>query len=263
MGRAALLLVILVGYFFPAQAEDSATLVRKHPVQQYEIFRGVYAKLINEALERHTGPLPSNSASESGLLVFCGGGELEIYHEDKRTWEFAMLAFEIVQTSISLKLLKYPEAVWKEDLAEYETQQSHHIAKHRVRSDRIAYRYTLRLFTKLTTYQKVTDSTLKPVIGLSWQHGCGEYHMSVKVVTRPRGGRVQVLPYLYYAFCEAQGLNAKNFKECNHWDEVRDGEELRVSGTYYYRALWKGGRALEGRKNFDNARDGSRWLIAR
>ena len=190
----AIAFAILVGALSTAHSLKSTRLLRRDPAKHYPLLRATYERLIQEMITEASQPLPEDFPGKSGTLIFCAAGDWEIFSDDGKTWEFAMLAYEYVQTAVSLKMLGYPEEVWKPDLTEYEQKQSRYIARHNGRSTKIAEEYMQQLWDKLNAHQKV-NSNLMALEAIAWQYGCGDYTMSIMVVTRPRGARVLMIPY--------------------------------------------------------------------
>lgn len=74
----------------------------------------------------------------------------------------------------------------------------------------------------------------------------------------------RIIPALFHDFCAAQGITAEDFKECDQWVEISDGEEVVLSGIYWYQAEWNDGAKRQGKK--DTSRlplSATEWIIER
>jgi hypothetical protein len=250
----------IIGYkdevlIFTLQREHSSTaLIKKDLRGQYAIFKRV--------LSSENMPLQLVPARDGEhYLAFCADSVVPLSNRDELTHQISKLAYEIFITSKALTSLGYAQAAWKETLSEYESRQLDHIAESGKRSGSVAEQLGNRLSLQIREYRRTTNPKLPKIAMVEWQGPCGDYFETVRVITRPPGGRIRFFPSLYGRFCEAQGINASNFKECNQYDERSDGEEVSVSGAYIYQVTWPDGKTGSGRRDFGPNPSAKTWVI--
>jgi len=184
-------------------------------------------------------------------------------HESNTAAPIAALAFEIARVHFTLRKLRYPEAVFKGPLTEYEGQ---------------LLRFLDHLITESEPdWNQIWDSVIvfqKKIVAASmryrrqkaphlpivfWdQNECGAGEISIYVRTEPANGRVFFIPVFYFRLCEAQKIDPHNQGVCNFWREATVTEEIGVAGDYFYVASWPDGAVRRGKLRFQKLQDGER-----
>jgi hypothetical protein len=82
----------------------------------------------------------------------------------------------------------------------------------------------------------------RAIVGLPKVFGpaeCGGDLPSFILRTQPSGGNINLIPKVYYRYCEKTGTDPKNKRLCDHWlPPVRDGEDVQLGGVYIYEVAW-------------------------
>lgn len=239
-----------------AQQKSSSQLMRQDIGKQYLLIKDVFTK------NQLSGSTRTKiSSKETVDLVDCVAAYPELSSKNRSANYLAVLAGEISTASLVLTSLKYPKDVWSPLLAEYEREQLARLASGRSYSNSITEKHSQPLVMQVNAYRNAHGNRAASV---AWETGCGGTGRPIKVIMRPAGGTVRLVPELWYDVCTKQGINPKNFAECDHWDSASDGEELLVSGRYWYRATLKDGSVIENKKDFSNLPASSaEWIISR
>jgi hypothetical protein len=225
-------------------AQTSSSSLAKNDIQgQYRILKSVYAKQ-NLNLSSTTRP----NARTVYDLNACAPAAPEFNAADRMTSNMAGLAAEILLSAATLKWMGYPDPVWQPALSQYEQLQLNSMMKTGAVDHKISYDSSELLIKRLDLFRAQSAISLPKA---RWETECGGSGLSVTVKTVPPGGKLSIIPLLFHSFCSAQGLKSNSITECNQWIEVSDGEELLVSGVYFYRASWKDGSSAQGRKDTD------------
>jgi hypothetical protein len=251
--KIAVLTLLSVCCFVTLVSAASTSLVRQNPKAQYAILKEAYLQ----------SPSSFGYTRTSGEYNFpiCGPADLSLHTPDQLTRALSILAFEVVETSRFFLALKYPNESWGPPLAEYEARQLDYISRYSQKNADLADQMSDKLTERVASYRQKVAPGLPKVGYVSWQTYCGDYYVPVKVVTRPPGGKIRYWSALYYRFCQRQGLSGNDITECNQWNEASDGEEINVSGAYWYQANWRSGLKALGQKDFGANPNAKVWVI--
>lgn len=248
------ILAIVLGAWLiplPVYAQNSAERVRANLDAQYQLMKQIIGKQ-QYAFEKP----PPKEAFE----MPCVGGDPMFHSNNKLVTSIGVLAGEMVQASRVLTWAEYPPSVWQDSLTDIEHRQLDQIRR-RGRFDGDAfYTNVQKLVKKLAPYAEANPKLMK----ITWEPSCGGHGSELKVVTRPSGLSVQYLQALYYTFCTAQDVDPKNFRICNLWSTMHDGETGLFEGAYWYRVKRSNGSLTEpSRKDFSTVPETeTRWMVS-
>jgi hypothetical protein len=237
-----LLLLNSLPSVLPASAETSGELLRRDIRGQYQLMK----RAAEQAVAAPTGRVDQKSYD----LENCAGLHPGAQSKDTLASAVALLASEVEVISKKLTWLGYPKSVWESALADYERAQLDHVVSKKTYDFSIPNRMKRPLLRRLDEYRRSSKIKLPEV---DWDTACGgEMGIAIRLVTQPPRGKVQLLPGLFYRFCQLQGVQAESLRECDQWTEMSDGEEAMVLGAYWYKATWTGGATAQGRKDFSS-----------
>lgn len=222
-------------------AQNSTTRVRSDIAGQYALMKQVVDQTYRKPLHKGTP-----KRSEKYDLTGCVGADPSVFSGDKLSTGLAVIAAEVRLASLSLQWAGYPREVWQPLIARFEREM--------LRSISVAKPWNAEKYQALSSDAsdklKAYRESNRQLPEVYWEVGCGGTYHILKLTTEPRGASLRMTPSLFYLFCSKQGVQATSFSECNQWTRVADGEEVAVSGAYYYQVNWSGGPATTDRKDF-------------
>src|SRR5262249_31946560 len=135
---------------------------------------------------------------------------------------------DIVEWRNNLRLLGYPETIWRPLLTEFEDEKLSEIggrgraATHEVAADGYSgqARCGAQLVKALDAYRVQSGQTVPRV---TYNPSCGAGEISVRITTSPPGARVLFIPAFYYYLCQSQNIDADDTKICNYWRDQPEG----------------------------------------
>lgn len=229
--RSVLLTAMLLLAADAVLSQTSKTLLRTGADEEYLAFKRTFQKMVDEG-DLDVAILRDD---EGGVdLRDCTSGDFYLGPEGNasgQTRQRANLAYEVVRLKRLIARLGYPESVWRpallaleeEGREEFDVYQGGHLE---------------RLSETLNAYRRRSAPALPKtsVVG-----GCGEGEVGVRIATRPRNGRVRLIPVFFYKLCQIQKIDPDDPRRCDHWRESAEGALLDLSGDYIYQASWSDG----------------------
>lgn len=178
----------------------------------------------------------------------------------------ANTAFEVLRLEDLLRGQRYPEAVWRPVLVQYEDNTLQLLRTTPPVSENFTS-YTGNgewlletLLRDLTAYRAQSDpSLLLPVV----EGGCGAGEMGINVTTDPPGGFAEFIPVFHYRLCEVRGIDPDDTRACDHWRQPLDGMLFDVAGDYRYQVRWQDGQTDSGKLSFTNFEEGQTVTLRR
>jgi hypothetical protein len=235
-----------------ASAQTSKALLRSSAGEQYLTLKRTFQKMVDEGeidvpVFRDQGAVDLMDCSLGhSYLGSATGGDVS-----SRTRQLADLAYEIVRLKKLMAKLGYPESAWRPALSEIEEDGQE-------RFDPVEGGHLRKLSETLNAYRRRSAPSLPQTMV---EGGCGEGEVGIRIATRPRNGRVRLIPVFFYKLCQLQKIDADDPRRCDHWRETAEGALLDVSGDYIYRASWPDGVQRNGRLSFTNLEDGQTVTI--
>lgn len=185
-------------------------------------------------------------------------GEIDLYYcsdytrlenpiriENSLATKLTSLAFEVLVLQDALSAAGYPESVWHDFLAAREQQGLSETDFHRNNSYYLQWYGggvgeegdpTLKQFASiLNSYRNQGHENLPKV---ATNGGCGAGGEGVSFETDPPGGRVLLVPKMYYTLCRLQGIDPDDERQCDFWNEVFKEQVAEVSGDYFVKIIW-------------------------
>jgi hypothetical protein len=251
--RSVSLLAVLLLAAGAAFAQTSKTLLRAEADEEYLTFKRTFQKMVDEGdLEVHV----LRDDDEAVDLMDCTSGNFYLGPEGSvsgRTRQRANLAYEVVRLKRLITRLGYPESVWRPALLAIEEEG-------REEFDLYGGGHLEELSETLNAYRRRSAPALPKtaIVG-----GCGEGEVGVRIATRPRNGRVRLIPVFFYKLCQVQKIDPDDPQRCDHWRESAEGALLDLSGDYVYQASWSDGARHRGRLSLTNLEYGQTITISK
>lgn len=237
-----------------AVGQSSAERVRADLDGQYRLMKQIVGQELHQWNAQTIVPVPRE------FELPCIGATPEFFSGNGRVTALGILAGEMVQAGRIFTWAQYPTSVWDHDLMIMERQLLSRIRQiGRIDPDLLT-EHADGLIRKLGHY----GATRPRLIKLTWETGCGgTFTRTLRFVTRPPGGTVRYIPSLYYTFCTVQRIQPNDFRECNLWNTVNDGEEANVEGAYWYQVTHKDGTHTSAkRKDFSKVPESvTTWIV--
>lgn len=247
------LLAVLLLAAGAAFAQTSKTLLGAGADEQYLAFKRTFQKMVDEGdLKIHV--LPDDHGGVD--LRDCTTGDYYLGPAgdvSAQTRQRANLAYEVVRLKHLITRLGYPESVWRPALLKIEEEGQDAFAVHEEE-------HLQELSETLNAYRRRSAPSL-PNTGVVG--GCGEGEVGVRIATRPRNGRVRLIPVFFYKLCQIQKIDPDDPRRCDHWRESAEGALLDLSGDYIYQASWGDGSRHSGRLSLTNLEYGQTITISR
>ena len=250
--RSITLFAVLLLAAGAAFAQTSKTLLRAGADEEYLTFKRTFQKMVDE------GDLDVRILREDGVvdLMDCSTGDSYLGPQgdvSSRTRQHAALAYEVVRLKRLMTRLGYPESVWRPVLLEIEEEGQEGFALN-------GGGHLEELNETLNAYRRRSAPAL-PKTGIVG--GCGEGEVGVRIATRPRNGRVRLIPLFFYKLCQVQKIDPDDPRRCDHWRESAEGVLLDLAGDYVYQASWADGARHSGRLSLTNLEYGQTITISR
>lgn len=251
--RSVTLLAVLLLAAGAAVAQTSKSLLRAGADEEYLTFKRTFQKMADEGdLE----VLILRDEDGAVDLMDCSSGDSYLGPEgniSSRTRQRANLAYEVVRLKRLIARLGYPESVWRPALLAIEEEGQDAFSPHEGG-------HLQELSETLDAYRRRSAPAL-PKTGVVG--GCGEGEVGVRIATRPRNGRVRLIPVFFYKLCQVQKIDPDDPRRCDHWRESAEGALLDLSGDYVYQASWVDGTRHSGRLSLTNLEYGQTITISK
>lgn len=177
---------------------------------------------------------------------------------------FAQVAYQVVGLTRQLRILRYPDRVWKPLLNRWERGSVEWIQSGRkgeldwkfdgaLPAEQSDSPFMQELSTTLNTHRASQDPSLAATMLAG---GCGAGEVQVEIKTEPAGAHVQIIAEFQRMLCSARGIKADDIQQCPQWREVGNGLVPEVAGDYRYQASWPDGRKQNGFLRFETLSDG-------
>jgi hypothetical protein len=258
---------ILIWIAAACAAQTSSSLVRRDPGSQYGMVKRAAQQLLDSgAVQSHIRPGESYNLALCQDFYLYAGNTSDVYDREPVLRTLAELALEIVILNNDLRILGYPDAVWRSMLADFENTQlvlllreggqtSPNAELPSDKNDGVSKR---RLVALMNNYRRQSNPSLRAV---TYAEGCGAGEFEIRVLTEPRNGRILFIPAFFYQLCRAQQLDPNDTNRCDRWHEALNGQLSWVAGDYYYIVHWPDGAVRQGRLSFNKSQEGQVVVI--
>jgi hypothetical protein len=182
------------------------------------------------------------------------------YKATDRLPKLVPLAATVLTWSADFRRLGVPERVWKPLVTNYEDNQLPLVLASK--DPDLGYKSEMpRIASALNRYRLQSNASLPKFVV---DGGCGAGDVRVRVVLRPRSGRIFFIPRFAYLVCEKQGIDSDDTIKCDRWREAIDGSLIYVAGDYIYLARWADGTVRKGPLGFNSPdQDGATFYIGK
>ncbi|QJB70248.1 hypothetical protein [Parasphingorhabdus halotolerans] len=83
-----------------------------------------------------------------------------------------------------------------------------------------------------------------------WEGGCGAFDEPFDIVFKPDNGVGWIIGKFDFELCRFRKQDPWNVNgNCRGWEEISDGDRMRLSGNYIYQASWPNGKKRKGTKS--------------
>ncbi|GEP55353.1 hypothetical protein [Reyranella soli] len=142
------------------------------------------------------------------------------------------LATSSLQVEYVLSRYRLPDVLWRKALADLELDALRKIVN---RDDRWVDLDRMELIERINANARMRNwqiPELDPAL-------CGGPPGVYLVRTDPSAAQIELIPKLYFTYCERIGINPEDTISCNYWfPAIRDGQRVFLGGLYKVRLRW-------------------------
>jgi hypothetical protein len=229
--------LMLTAHSSSAEAQTSDALVKRDVNANYEVLKTIIKSHSPTSLERRKMLDWESHQQVEGLdLFYCSDFTdlgLPVHATKTKSSQLSEIAYDAVMYENGLSRSGYPRSEWGDMVASREARA---LSRGRLDVWSEASKAELKRWaSKLNEYRRQNGGNLPKVLV---QGGCGAGGTTTAFRTEPPGGRVLLIPEIYYEFCRKQGIDPGDEFKCEYWDEVHQGQQVEVSGSYEAKLVW-------------------------